>query len=369
MNALSSILIPLTYYPCLGKSPTQNSESGPSKRNRQVSPCSSAQYRIVHQVTCSQRGNHVNHAKLANYLDNPKLFAGDSKAHALRGKEEIHIEEYMDDHPDITFIVYRSYDCNSYHDEVENDFDRLPIPRIDPSILSRIKAYFYSLRADGQDAVPASERIEIISQDLTLAISEAEEKIGGTLIGLDAETYLKTPYLSFYHSKDKLAKLLRDSNTTLTARSQVHLRELLNFLTISCGHEWSAANTLFKSAMVDETHFSKLFCIGDVVVQMIDAHPRAYLVEQCTNLGPLNQLELIVVSWTFDEVFRKQHLNLEVSWPSGADYVSIPSLNTYPLRHDNSGLAERLRKRGEQFWECRKRKYVGYESPNPGPEI
>ena len=68
---------------------------------------------------------HSDHKKEADYLDFPKLFAGDSKGNVLRGKEEIEVEDYLEDRLEITFVVYRTYNCNSYHGAVEDDFDRL----------------------------------------------------------------------------------------------------------------------------------------------------------------------------------------------------------------------------------------------------
>jgi len=273
----------------------------------------------------------------------------------------------MEGRSDIAFIVYRLYDCNSYHDEVEDDFDRLPMPPIDPDVISRLKAYFFSLRVEGQNAKPVGETIQIESPNLTRAISEAEAAIGRTLVdfGPSTNTHLIAPYLPFYHTREILNKLVSDCDTS----GRDYLALLFNFMAISCGQEWSAADAVLKNGMIEETHLSKLFRPGDVVVEMVDSQPRGYQIETCTLIPNSTSLELKTTSWTFDEGFRKEKIDLDVYWPPGDDRIPITKLDIYPLQYDTSGLEERLRKRGEQFWKCRKRAFVGYDYPNPRLEV
>ena len=293
----------------------QGLQPGPSKRKRYVPASSIAQYQIFHEVKCLGGGFHFNHDKFARYLDSPKLFAGDSKGNALRGNERVVVEDYLEDRPEIAFTVHRLYDCNSYHDEVKDDFDRLPMPPIDPSVTSQLKAYFFSLRVEGQNAKPVRESIQIISPNLTLAISEAEAEIGRTLVdfgesGENTDTDIIAPYLPFYHSREILTKLISDCDTTLQVTGRDYLALLFNFMALSCGQKWSAADALFEKETIEEAHLSKLFCPGDVVVQMVDAQPRGYLIETCTLKPNSTSLELKVMSWTFDEVFRKEEIIL-----------------------------------------------------------
>jgi hypothetical protein len=193
----------------IGQTQIQGSHSGPSKRKRYVPSSSTARYQLFHRVTCGGGGFHVNHNTFADYLDSPKLFAGDSKGNVLRGKERVVVKDYLEDRPEIAFTVYRLHNCNSYHDEIEDDFDRLPMLPIDPNIIS--------LRVEGQNAKPFREHIQITSPNLTAAISEAEAEIGRTLVDFDSSetTDLLAPYLPFYHSRDVLTKLVSDCNTTL----------------------------------------------------------------------------------------------------------------------------------------------------------
>jgi hypothetical protein len=132
----------------IGQTQIQGSHSGPSKRKRYVPSSSTARYQLFNRVTCGGGGFHVNHNTFADYLDSPKLFAGDSKGNVLRGKERVVVKDYLEDRPEIAFTVYRLHNCNSYHDEIEDDFDRLPMLPIDPNIISQHKAYFFYLRVE-----------------------------------------------------------------------------------------------------------------------------------------------------------------------------------------------------------------------------
>jgi hypothetical protein len=338
------------------------------KRSKHANPAvSSPRYLIVHQVKCQQVGTHTNHKTESYFFDTPRLFAGDSKASSLRGTKPAAAitKDYLEDHPEISFIVYKSYNCNKYYEEVKDDFDRLPTPSVDPAVLSLFKAYFFILRADGKDAVPYSESFTITSQDLTRAIAEAKSLSHGNITGLDSLQQVVHPYEQFYHSRAVISQVLSAPLSQPSSKSRQQLHLLYKFLIDSCGANWRAADALFQSGMVNEIHFPKLFGSRQVLVTMVDAHPMAYFQEESSTAGESGSLQFACTSWTFDQVFKQRTLSITVQWPRGQDCIPITALKIYPLRYDTSGLEERLRKRGEQFWACRQKAFVGYESPNP----
>jgi hypothetical protein len=344
------------------KSYNHGPDNASSKRRRRASVSSPPQYLLLHHVTCQGGGNHSLHKSESYYLDVPRLFAQDSKANVLRGKEEMSmVEEYLEDHPEVTFIVYKSYSCHVYHELVRDDFDRMKMPRIDPSMVSRVKAYFFSLPADGKVAEPNSEAIGIVSEDLTEAIEDAKAISPDRLLGLGSSGTLKSPYIQIYHARDTIAEIMSTSNSALSSNAREHLSLLLNFVTLSCSHEWQTADTLFQDGLTNATHFYKLFRPGDIVVTS-DAPPVAYLLNGWPSRTKIGQMELSCTTWTFNQAFSKRNIDVPVVWPSGAGTIPITTLDVYPLRYDASGLAERLKKRGKQFWACRRRAFVGYSS-------
>jgi hypothetical protein len=116
---------------------SHNTDNGRAKRSRHAPPAfSSPRYLILHQVKCEPVGTHTNHKTESEFFDTPRLFAGDSKASSLRGKKPAAItQDYLEDHPEISFIVYKLYSCNNYYEEVKDNFDRLPTLPIDPAVL------------------------------------------------------------------------------------------------------------------------------------------------------------------------------------------------------------------------------------------
>jgi hypothetical protein len=327
------------------------------------------QHVIVHQVSCFRDDNHTHHSSQSQYLDVPRLFAGDNKASALRGKRHFpDLEDYLESNPDISFIVYRSYSCNEYHEAVKDDFDRLQIPHIDPAVRSQLRAYLFALKRDGEAASPNAEEIRIVSEDLQDAMATMESLHPDQFGAWDPQRGMRAPYLQLYHCRSLMDDYATTPSGDLSQTLQDHIRALFNYVIASYGEEYQEADDLFEEGLVNQYHFPKLFGPNEIVVTVANNQPLAYISEICPALKD-GHLELNCWSWDFDGLFRKEKINLPVLWPQDYDTVPISSLMVYPLRYDRSGLDERLRNRGKQFWECRKRTFVGYESPNPTFEV
>lgn len=326
---------------------------------------------------CSRTGTHVHHKSGCFFLDVPRLFAGDSKANGLRGKEEIiNIQEYLEDHPEISFVVFKQYSCDAYYETIRHDFEQLIMPSLDPAVISQLKLYFFVLKEGGEKADPDSEFVKIVSNDLSSVIInmlpldhirpdlDPSFNVAGRLVNLDSSTHLRAPYTFFYHLQHQMAGLVATSNTNLSSTDREHLSLFFEYVRKTCGDDWMAANTLFQEGMVNRTHLHKLFVPGEVLVTESDTQPRAYHLQACID-GHEGYLQLNCTFWKFDEVFKKQSIMHTVTWPSRNDLIKITALEIFPLRYDKSGLKEKLERRGRQFWACRKRAFVGYESLTP----
>ena len=330
---------------------------------------------------CSRTGAHVHHGPDAFFLDVPKLFAGDSKADSLRGKEQIsNIQEYLEDHTDISFVVFKQYSCDAYCEMMRYDFEQLTMPRLNPVVISQLKLYFFVLKEGGEKADPDSEFVKIVSNDLSRVILDLlpldhirldldpSSFSSGRPIDLDSSAHLKAPYTHFYHLQNQMAGLVAASNTNLSSIDREHLSLFFDYVRNICGDDWMTADTLFQEGMVNRAHFHKLFAPGDVLVTGSDTQLRAYHLQDCVDSNQ-SHLQLNCTSWTFDEVFKKKNIIRAITWPSRDDLIEITALDIFPLRYDKSGLKEKLRKRGQQFWACRKRAFVGYEFPTPSLDV
>jgi len=346
-------------------------EANRGKRSRLNFSLNLPRYVIVHQVSCLGGENHTRHSSQSQYLDVPRLFAGDSKASALRGKRHFpDLEDYLESNPDISFIVYRSYSCNEYHEAVKDDFDRLQIPQIDPAVISisQLRAFFFALKRDGEAASLNAEEIRIVSEGLQDAMATMESLHPDQFGTWDPQRGMRAPYLQLYHCRSLMDDYATIPFGDLSQTHQDHISTLFNYVIASYGEEYQEADDLFEIGLVNQYHFPKLFGPNEIVVTVANNQPSAYISEICPALED-GHLELNCWSWDFDGLFRKEKSNLSVPWPQDSDTVQISSLKVYPLRYDQSGLEERLRNRGKQFWACRKQNFVSYESPNPTFEV
>jgi hypothetical protein len=342
---------------------TAHSPSAPYKYARHDEPVSGALthesgYLVVHRVTCHGERDHSKHLPLATYLDTPQLFLGDSKASTLRGQENLHdITEYLEDHPKTILIVYKDYSCETYFHRMKDDFARLPMPSLDPHLLSQIRNHFFILKLDGKPAKPYSEHMEIRANNLRDALSS---------VGIEGSSLqqMEAPYLEIFHHLPKLSSPITDINV----KQKDALQTLLYYLQESWLNNFIEANALFAKGLVSLRHLSKLFVPGEVVILSDTEKPMGYCLDSCTALEDgsmgISSLGLKCWSWSFDGQFVRTKADLKVEWTFSDDDLPIVSLPVYPLKYAEAGLAERIRARGSTFWSCRKKRFVEYRPTN-----
>lgn len=172
------------------------------KRTRFIPPTLTPKYLLLHQVECSRGGTHSSYNLDSYFLDVPRLFAGDSKATALRGEKEVkYVHEYLEDHPEISFAIYPPYDYNDYHESVKDEFHKLQIPQLDPAIISQLKPYFAILKSDCENVYES-----FVSEDLKSAIC---------FTGFESPEDWTSPYLLIYHSQELMAGLISASSANV----------------------------------------------------------------------------------------------------------------------------------------------------------
>ena len=336
---------------------------GPSESSSDHQP----RHLVVHRVSCEGGDNHSRHKPASTFIDVPRLFAGDSKASALRGKGPLSsVEEYLEVHPEVCLVIYRSYSCNDYHVTVKDHFDRLQIPKLDMEMLSQLRPYFFSLRQDGELPTPIAEEMTIVSDELKEALTAVGDIYPEQAADWQDQCNLRAPYLHLYHRRSVLA---RHIHASLDAKRQSLIKVVLDYVQTSCEQEYAEADALFARGLVSQRHFQKLFGPNEVVVTTRDGQPLAYMSESCPDPDRF-PVDLNCWSWTFDGFFQQEKTSIHVEWPyTTAQAISIRALKTYPLKYDTSGLEQRLKDRGRAFWSCRRRRYVSYESPNPTFEV
>ncbi|KAJ4237552.1 hypothetical protein NW757_013253 [Fusarium falciforme] len=315
---------------------------------------------VVHRVQCHRAmSGHERHSPVAMYLDRPQLFRGDSRASALRGQHGLRsIEDYTGARKDVSLVIVRRYNCESYHEAVRDAFVQVPQPNSDPEVPAELHPYFDILRQPVEPAVAFRESIQI-----TQSLREAMDVLVARDPALFAEweASLVPPYLHIYHTRARMRTLTGEIPDTSRAS---HIVQLLDYVEESFGREYREADNLFSQGLVTKDHIHKLFGPNEVIVAFDEGEPVGF-VSMTFPAPPILPFSLKCYTWTFDGRFRKEEKSLNIQWPSKDNGpLAITALGAYPLQFDPTGKLEKaLRDRGTMFWSCRKRAFVGYDAP------
>ncbi|KAI0139830.1 AAA family ATPase [Xylariaceae sp. FL1272] len=361
---------------------------------------------FLHKVFCAGGNHHSEHPHESWFWDVPRLFAGDNKKSALRGKtpaespsayidrhwghreeedesEDSSVESESDEEEQdpvaaekarkearqteairhlIIVVVERSYECIRYHEQVKKDFKLSEAQPIARNVHRKLRPYLYVLGQDAHEAQHYSETMTISNYTLlsTLRNMVIDTPYYFTQPHLP-ETFV-TPYLPFFWLREPIKRKIAElDNVTLRAQLVVFLQHVLE----ACKSNYQKADALFALGKVNQAQFSKLFAPNEILVSETSGHPVAYMNNSVlvTEGGPH---QLNCWSWTFDGTFRRESVKIQVAWPAAqrGETIDITSLKFYPLRFAKPEIRELLERRGRQIWGCRRQAYVSYCAPN-----
>ena len=319
---------------------------------------------LLHRVVCDRRRvdgeDHQDHPQSTDFLDPPRLFAGDTRASALRGQQPF----YYDDEllPGICMMVHRTYNCVSHHQQVKDTFE-FESSKVHRQVLNRMRPYFFTLRETSPPATLVSEGINFTSETLSQAMNIATDSYEFALADWNVDRRLRAPYDYFYHFRRDLRE---KSVSRLVGIEQYEFNVLLDYIDKTQGEYFDAVDASFAAGFVERQTFSKLFRPDDLIVTSEDGHPRAYIAERINILDAQN-IQLDCRAWSFDGSFRRKSSSISVQWSTrDSNQIAIESLAAWPLRLDRTDLQRRLERRGQDFWSCRHRRFVSYTAPTKG---
>lgn len=315
-------------------------------------------FKIIHQVDCSGLSPaHSSHPETAFFLDTPKLFKHDTKAHALRGRSPILDPlSYHKTNSGVIFVIYRTYSCEAYHSQLMERLQGVPSARDHVGL--------FVLGEDAEPAFPEREHMEITSDGLRKTITSVQRRKQGygdaSPDAWDTEHNMLAPYLYFYHIRDILRAA--QSDPSLEFRHEIGI--LLGYLDENFGQEYNEADDLFKDSWVARNHIHKLFGPNQVLVMWEHGQPVTVLTKNCP-LPHSYPIKIECHQWSFDGRFAKTDGILAVCWPRGESRtklakIPISSLFAYPLRMASVKIQSAVLERGKIFWSCRKRRFVSY---------
>ncbi|KAH0425979.1 hypothetical protein CcaCcLH18_10626 [Colletotrichum camelliae] len=359
--------------------PCENRDYQPAKRLRlgtstatttQIMPSEDfASAFVVHHVRCQAILNgHLRHDRSAVYQDAPRLYQGDSRASSLRGQMRLqNLDRYSDPDMNEGIVVLRDYECQTFHKEVWDRFDRVPPPCQDPEIPDDLWPYFDILSTTTETAIATTERIPV-SKHLRMAMDSVASGCPEPLANW--EQGLFPPYVQLYYARS-LIRTAADDLSDVEQRK--HVVRLMDYVEDTFSTKFEEAENLFSQGLVTEDHLWMLFKPNEVVVTFEEGQPRGYVTNRSLKVRKEVgiPLRLDCYSWEFDGMFKRQDKVLGIERPSKDTWpLKIEDLPVFPLRLDRTGTLEgELQKRGTMFWACRKRNYVAYNAPTTSFEV
>lgn len=324
-----------------------------------------SRYLVLHQVDCQREltagEDHSKHSTSKCYLDVPRMFAKDSRGSALRGEHPVRdVDEYLENHPDICVLVYKTYNCTKYLQRIRDNFQKIAPETMNHSVFLHFRPWFYSLREDASPAKALTEYVEVVS----VRLEDGLDKL--TMSDPDSYTPWKepantaAPYDYFYHHQ---VALRRTAPQLLDAQSYEEVMVFLDYIQTSHGSQYADADLLFSQGYVTRKFFTKLFHAQEIILSNVEGGVQAYMIEKYEGKAG-NSINLACWHWEFDGAFQRTKANIIVNWPNeDEDTVLITSLKAWPLRLDKTGKLEYLEERGSLFWKCRRRKLIRYAAP------
>ncbi|KAH8747123.1 hypothetical protein BGZ57DRAFT_777353 [Hyaloscypha finlandica] len=327
------------------------------------------EYLLIHKVECGQSINHNHHPETSYFLDPPRLFAKDNKASPLRGTISItDVEEHLEDNEHISIIIYRTYDCEEYHESIEENFERLRLSDYGVRTVSAMRPYLFVLSKDMTAAMCVSEDMTLLSHDLKEALTKLEilePRINYNTLMLN-DWALNAPYLQLYHFRDLTRQTIR---RLASIEERNHVDVLLRYIDEGFGDDYAEADDLFARGLVSQKHHSKLFGPDETVITMKEGQPVAFISKGLPKTGGSGPT-LYCENWNFDGVFERKESIVDAIWPSTSSAIlPIVDLEYFPLKYDTAGTKQRLLARGQVLWNCRKRSYMSYRAPRGKGDI
>lgn len=294
--------------------------------------------KVLHKIHCGK----LSHAHDDSYYeDKPTFKDRQSKNEAkLTGEKFVHnLDDYLDLHPNICFLVVNEHVCTNYF----HPFGGPP---------------------GGMDhrQKPGSsiEKLRIIAPLLQRALLQVAEyhPVPSGIFGGDMD-FLRThgmfaPYPFLFHHHKKLVQLSLDEKYTGA------LRPLLEFLDSNYGKDYEEANSLFEKGFTTAHHLSKLFKPSQMVVGRQESGIlEAHVLSWC-HARVRDTIALSGWSWLYDgnELRRSPWAQTIEGVPD--ERMRIADLKVHPVDFARTEDIRHLETRGGKFWSMRDQTYICY---------
>lgn len=220
-------------------------QMGASKPKNQLTYRYQILYRIWDEKLLqnnSKRGGNSHRQKVLSppFFDSPQWVAGQGKEGMLMCKMPLeNLGLFLERNKDISFFIYRTYDVS----EISAQNHR------------RITC---SVETDDILDITISESVQPITDDFVQSVKallESQEYYSDIHREFQTTSELQAPYLFVYHGRQDLDVVLG----TLDSSAKEQMKLFLNYVTESCGDEYSAADALISQGKITSNYVKYLF--------------------------------------------------------------------------------------------------------------
>lgn len=300
-------------------------------------PTPTTRWTILHDVKC------IHDATLVSYLDEPQLLYDRDLQHLhWHGQRRLRNVAAWERRQRIPFLITRQYEC-SYASTISS------------AVGEAVHSHRYT------------EKIHIRTSKLQNFLKSWLQANEGLAIYGRSQVYvdntLTAPYLCFHHFGDEARQIVAGSERLASEASL-----LMEYLTSATEPTLTKANKMFSSGKINAELMPYLFRPGGIICFRESGSFVAY--EQASPLkreraDPIARrtsysckLRGIVFDGQFWHV-EKPRAEITIA-AFGDQVVDIASLAVQPLEYTMKERRLSLKRRGEIFMSCRKRKYVTY---------
>ncbi|TLD14868.1 hypothetical protein PspLS_10882 [Pyricularia sp. CBS 133598] len=235
------------------------------------------------------------------------------------------------------------------------------------------------------------EEVSIFAPDMLVAMQAflgILPEHQANMYNFDPEHVISVPYMFWYYIRDNVVSALE----RLPTSHRIPMELFRDWIEASYGAEWSYVDSRFAKGVFSPMTMKYLVQHGDVLISSNGSSVSSYMSQDGMSLTtPEDRLdgrvkpgatsekavaehlavpprkdeyEWCIKSWTwsYDGRFKKtrKRLSMRLKVPSPHAEVPITSLNFFPFRFEDDKLRGELKRRGQTFWSCRKRKLVSY---------
>lgn len=262
----------------------------------------------------------------------------------LNGNDYLwNLTAYLYENPDVVFVVYHNYNCDRFSNPrpTQNRFRKFRSENFDPRQIS-----------------PDSESIYLISDILRSTLIEVGDC---SPFEQDYNDELTAPYLYVYHYRAQLKNLVAERQ----GDASLHISPLLSYIESHYKEEYDDADAKFAKGVVNPEHLAKLWVPNQVIICSEKGHHMAYVLRDwplryAFEMGDKESLLLEYWSWVYDGNELKRDRKEKRVDLGSHDEVKIDQLSAYPLKYSRRELQNRLRDRGQKFWNLRCKHLVAY---------